>query len=122
MASITIRTLGGVTVVDVSGPLVLSEGAGGLRDTVRGLIVQGGRQLLLNLAAVTFLDSAGVGELIAARTAALNRGAELKLLRPSRKVFEVLHGTRVARVFEILQDEAEAVGSFAESAEAAEER
>ena len=112
---VTVRQAGEVSVVEVAGPVTIGEGTETLRDTIRELVVRGRKHLLLDLSRVLYLDSSGIGELLASRTAVLNRSGQLKLLKPSRRVQDVLRITRIERGFEIFQDEAAALASFAES-------
>jgi len=102
----------GVTILDVSGDVVLGDGTEALRETVRGLVTGGIRRVVVNLAGVQHMDSSGIGELLATRTALLNRGGQMKLLRPSRRVVEVLQITKIYNTFDIFEDEAAALGSF----------
>ncbi len=110
-ATVTARKLNGVSVVDVSGAIVLGEGTESLRETVRELIAAGANALILNLEGVSRMDSSGIGELIAARTAMLNRGGQLRLVNPSQIVRDVLQVTKVLSGFEVTADEKAAIAS-----------
>ena len=103
------REVDGVTVLDLSGRITLGEGSGTLRDAVRDLISKGSKRLLLNLAEVDYIDSSGLGELVAAYTAVKNAGGDLKLVNLTRKVSDLLVITKLATVFDVKDDEASAV-------------
>ena len=107
------RQVDGVSVVDLSGRITLGEGSTLLRDTVRDLISKGHKQILLNLGDVTYIDSSGIGELVSAFTTVRNQGGELKLLNLTKKVHDLLQITKLYTVFDIKDDEAAAVKSFA---------
>jgi anti-sigma B factor antagonist len=108
-----------VTILDLTGRLSLGEavafGPGSgliLSDTVKELTKKGKKNILLNLAGVTYVDSSGVGQLVGAMTSARNQGIGLKLLRPNTKVLELLKMSKLDTVFDIFEDEASAVASF----------
>jgi anti-sigma B factor antagonist len=100
------RVVGGVTIVDLSGRIVLGEGSAGVRDLVRKLISEGIRKILLNLRNVEYVDSSGLGELVCAFTSMRSQGGELKLLNVTRRVRSLLQITKLVSVFEITDDEA----------------
>jgi anti-sigma B factor antagonist len=93
--------------------LTLGEGTNTVRDTVRDLVAKGNRKLVLNLAGITHMDSAGIGELVTGFTTAATSGGRLKLLGLTKKVRELLQITKLYPVFEVFDDEAVAVRSFA---------
>ncbi len=107
------RQVNGVVVVDLSGRITLGEGSTMLRDVVRDLISKGNKKILLNLGDVTYIDSSGIGELVSAYTTVRNQGGELKLLNLTKKVHDLLQITKLYTVFDIKDDEAAAVKSFA---------
>ena len=107
------RQIDGVTVLDLSGRITLGEGSVILRDTIRDLINRGEKKILLNLGDVTYIDSSGIGELVSAFTTVRNQGGELKLLNLTKKVHDLLQITKLYTVFDIKDDEASAVKSFA---------
>lgn len=107
------RELGDVTVVDLSGRITLGEGSSALRDTVRDLLAQGKKNILLNLGDVSYCDSTGLGTLVSSYTTAANQGAKLKLVNVQKKMHDLLQITKLYTVFETYDDEATAVGSFA---------
>jgi anti-sigma B factor antagonist len=106
------RQVDGVTIVDMSGRITLGEGSVVLRDTIRDLIGKGQKKILLNLGDVTYIDSSGIGELVSAFTAVRREGGELKLLKLTKKVHDLLQITKLYTVFDIKDDEAVAIQSF----------
>jgi len=106
------RQVDGVTVVDMSGRITLGEGSVILRDTIRDLVGKGQKKILLNLGDVTYIDSSGIGELVSAFTAVRREGGELKLLKLTKKVHDLLQITKLYTVFDIKDDEATAIKSF----------
>ena len=106
------RQIDGVTVVDLSGRITLGEGSIILKDTVRDLLSKGNKKLLLNLGDVNYIDSSGIGELVAAFTTVRNQGGELKLLNLTKKVHDLLQITKLYTVFDVKDDEATAIESF----------
>ena len=109
---ITTREISHVTIVDMNGRITLGDETGKLRDTVRKLISDGKKKIVLNLAHVDYIDSSGVGELVSSFTAVRNAGGELKLLNLTKKVHDVLYVTKLYTVFDIKDDEFNAVKSF----------
>jgi len=110
------RQVDGVTVVDLNGRITLGEGSIILRDTVRDLLGKGRKNILLNLANVTYIDSSGIGELVSAFTSVRNQQGELKLLKLTKKVHDLLQITKLYTVFDVKDEEADAVKSFPKSA------
>ncbi|MFQ5669459.1 MAG: STAS domain-containing protein [Acidobacteriota bacterium] len=106
------RKIGRVTVVDIVGKITIGSGDVVLRETVQRLFDEGERMLVLNLNGVSYMDSAGIGELVACHKRALEKGGELKLLNPSGKVYDLLQLTKLDEVFETFKDEKEALVSF----------
>jgi anti-sigma B factor antagonist len=106
------RHVDSITVVDVSGRITLGEETKLLRETVQHLLGGGEKEILLNLAEVSFIDSAGLGELVSCFTSVRNRGGDLKLLQLTRRVHDLLQITKLYTVFDISDDEAEAIQSF----------
>jgi anti-sigma B factor antagonist len=107
------RQVDGVTILDCSGRITLGEGSVQLRDAVRDLLSKGSKQILLNLGDVTYIDSSGIGELVSAFTTVRNQGGDLKLLNLTKKVHDLLQITKLYTVFDVKEDEASAVASFA---------
>ena len=110
--TIATRESKGVTVLDLKGKITLGEGSVQVRDAVRGLVGKGQKKMLLNLGDVNYIDSSGLGELVAAYTTARNQGAALKLLKLSQKVHDLLQLTKLYTVFDIYDDESTAIASF----------
>jgi anti-sigma B factor antagonist len=110
--NISTREVSHVTIVDIHGRITLGDETGKLRDTVRQLIAAGKQKIILNLAQVDYIDSSGVGELVSSYTAVRNAGGELKLLALTKKVQDVLYVTKLYTVFDIKEDEFNAVKSF----------
>jgi len=108
----TIRQVDSVIVIDVSGRITLGEGCAQLRELIRDQLSKGHKQILLNLADVTYIDSSGIGELVSAFTAVSNQGGQLKLLKLTKKVHDLLQITKLYTVFDIHDDEAKAIASF----------
>jgi len=106
------RLVGGVTIVDLYGRIVLGEGSAGVRDLVRNLIKEGNKKILLNLRDVDYIDSSGLSELVSAFTSARSQGGELKLLNLTKRVRALLQITKLLTVFDITDDEAASVKSF----------
>ena len=106
------REVDHVTVVDVSGRIVLGDEIGTLRDAVRALLAVGKKKIVLNLAEVDYIDSSGVGELVGCFITVRNAGGELKLLNLTKKVHDILAVTKLYTVFDIKDDEFTAVKSF----------
>jgi anti-sigma B factor antagonist len=108
-----VRHEGDVAIVDLSGRITLGDGWGTLRDTVKRLISQGDRLVLLNMKDVSYIDSAGLGELVGSYATMTNQGGQMKLVYAENKVRDVLMVTRLYGVFEHFADEAAALQSFA---------
>jgi anti-sigma B factor antagonist len=101
-----------ITIVDLRGRITLGEGSVTVRDTVRDLLSNGQKRILLNLGGVNYIDSSGIGELVSAFTAAKKQGGELKLLNLTKKIHDLLQITKLYTVFDVKDDEALAVESF----------
>ncbi len=106
------RVLADVQLIDLDGILRLGAGELALRTTVRRLLDEGHPKLVLNLRDLIHVDSAGLGEMIASKKAAVDHGGDLKLLTPQRSVRDLLSLSRLTEIFGIYDDESEAVGSF----------
>jgi anti-sigma B factor antagonist len=110
---ITERTVDDVTVVDVAGRVTLGDGGDTmLKDKLRSLVQQGRRKLLLNLADVAYVDSAGLGAIVQSYTTVTNQGGSLKLLNVTRRLRDLLAITKLITVFDTFDNEAEAITSF----------
>ena len=108
----TIRKLGKVSVVDISGKITIGEGDVQLREKVNELLDAGESRILLNLEKVKYMDSAGIGELVACYKRAKEKEGTVKLLNPSGKVYDLLQLTKLEEVFDTYKDEGDALGSF----------
>ncbi|HET6973807.1 MAG TPA: STAS domain-containing protein [Pyrinomonadaceae bacterium] len=106
------RQAGDVTILDLSGEVRIGEGAVSLRDSIRNLSDQGKKKVLLNLAGVKYMDSSGVGELIANYTTVTRQGGQLKLLSLTDRIQNLLVITKLLTVFDSFDNEAEALKSF----------
>jgi anti-sigma B factor antagonist len=109
--SATIRQVGQVSVVEVSGKLTSFE-SGALRNSIAKLLKEGRKQILLNLSALTYLDSSGIGELVQTYMSVIKGGGEMKVVGLSDKVEEILKITQLYQVFQEFQDEQAALRSF----------
>lgn len=109
------REVGDVVVIDVSGRITLGEGNVMLRDIVRELVEKENKQIVLNLSEVNYIDSSGMGELVKTHTTIRNKGGQLKLVNLNKRVSDLLHMTRLSSVFDIHDNEAAAISSFAGS-------
>ncbi len=110
---LTNRQVGDVTVIDVAGRITLGEGASVLRDALRDLVKKDQKKILLNMKDVTYIDSSGIGELVSAYTSITNQGGLLKLLSLTHRVKDLLQITKLYTIFDVHEDEAHAVRSFA---------
>ena len=108
-----IRHVEGVTVLDLSGRITLGEASGKLRSAVQEALSAGSKKILLNLADVKYIDSAGLGELVSAFTTVKNAGGDLKLLSLTKKVKDLLVITKLLTVFDVKETEKDALASFA---------
>ncbi len=107
------RSVGSVTLLDISGHVTLSDGADQIRDKIKSVLQEGKRLILINLAQVSYMDSAGLGELVQAYSTVSKQGGALKLLNPTKRLRDLLVITKLATVFPTFDDEAAAVASFA---------
>jgi anti-sigma B factor antagonist len=110
---ISSRQVDGVAVVELSGRIVLGEESNALREQIKGLLAAGQKKIVLNLAEVSYIDSAGLGALVAAHHSARMQGASLKLANLGTKFQEILQVTKLITVFEVHDNEAAAIRSFA---------
>ena len=103
------RTVGDVHILDISGKIILGRGTMVVRTTIKDLLHNGVKQIVLNLAEVNYIDSSGVGELVSSFTTVAKEGGQLKLLHLTDKVKEILAITRLLTVFQVYDNEQEAV-------------
>lgn len=115
---ISVRTLNdGIVIFDCAGRLLFGDETAALRDQVKAKIAEGSR-IVLNLADVTYIDSGGLGTLVALYTTAKNAGGTVKLARLTQRVGDLLQLTKLLTVFEVYNSEEEAVESFRQGAAA----
>ena len=110
------RTVSDVTVLDLKGKMTLGEGDELLKDKVNSLVNQGHKKIVLNLADVPYIDSAGLGEVVRTYTTVSRQGGSLKLLNLTKRITDLLSITKLLTVFETFESENEAVRSFEASA------
>jgi len=106
------RRVGDVTVVDVSGRMTLTDCPGRIKDKITSLVFQGRRQIVVNLANVTYVDSSGLGELVACHLTAVNNGSAIKLANASGRTQDLLVLTKLNTIFESHPTEVAAIDSF----------
>jgi anti-sigma B factor antagonist len=106
------RQAGDVTVLDMNGSIRMGEGSGVLRSAIRNLVTGGKKKILLNLGDVRYIDSSGIGELIANYTTVSKDGGQMKLLNLTGKVKDLLVITKLLTVFDTYETEADALSSF----------
>jgi len=109
---ITKRKINDIQILDCKGKIVLGEGTMTVRNTVRDILAENGKKIILNLAEVNYIDSSGIGELVSAYTTVTNAGGQLKLLNLTKKIEQLLAITKLLTVFQVFEDEQAAVGSF----------
>ena len=110
------RTVGDVVVLDLKGKITLGKGDELLKDKVNSLVNQGHKKILLNLAEVPYIDSAGLGEIVRTFTTVSRQGGSLKLLNLTKRITDLLAITKLLTVFETFEVENEAIRSFSASA------
>lgn len=106
------RAVGDVIVLDLKGKITLGEGDELLKDKVNSLVNQGRKKIVLNLAGVPYIDSAGLGEIVRTYTTVSRQGGSLKLLNLTKRITDLLSITKLLTVFETFDSEGEAVESF----------
>ena len=106
------RTVSDVTVLDLKGKMTLGEGDELLKDKINSLLAAGKKKLLLNLEAVPYIDSAGLGEVVRTYTTVSRQGGSLKLLNLTKRIEDLLSITKLLTVFDTYDNEADAVKSF----------
>ena len=106
------RTVNDVTVLDLKGKMTLGEGDELLKDKINSLVLQGRKKLVLNLEAVPYIDSAGLGEIVRTYTTVSRQGGKLKLLNLTKRIEDLLSITKLLTVFDTFDSEAEAIKSY----------
>jgi anti-sigma B factor antagonist len=115
---INVRESGDVLILDLNGRITLGEEAASLRDTLKEQVDSGRKNILLNLAEVSYIDSSGLGQLVGSFATVTSRGGQLKLLNLQKRLHELMQVTKLITVFEVYATEAAALRSFAASASA----
>jgi anti-sigma B factor antagonist len=110
--NISERQAGDVTILDLSGKVTIGEGSVALRGAIRRLLGEGKNKILLNLGSVGYIDSSGIGELVSSFTAVNKEGGSLKLLNLTQKIQDLLAITKLLTVFDVFDEEAEALASY----------
>jgi anti-sigma B factor antagonist len=116
--TINVRQVGSVVVLDVAGRLVMGE-VDEMRDTITRLLEEGSRSFVLNLSRVAYMDSAGLGQTIAAYTSVTRRGGRVVLLNPSKQTNQLLQIAKLVTVFDVYADESDALNALMKDAAAA---
>ena len=106
------RMVGDVVVLDLKGKVTLGEGDELLKDKVNSMVNQGHKKIVLNLAQVPYIDSAGLGEIVRTYTTVSRQGGNLKLVNLTKRITDLLSITKLLTVFETYDNEADAVRSF----------
>jgi len=114
---LTVRTKDDIVVVDCAGRIVFGEESADLRDTVKMVITQS-KRIVLNLSGVTYIDSGGLGTLVALYTTARNSGGSIKLANLTPRVDDLLQVTKLVTVFDVYDSEERAIESFQKGAAA----
>jgi anti-sigma B factor antagonist len=107
-----VRHFGDIAIVDLDGKITLGENTGILRDNLKSLLAQGSKNIVLNMAGVGYVDSAGLGELVGAYTTAQNQGGTVKLLHLQTKMKDLMQVTKLHTIFATYEDEQAAITSF----------
>jgi anti-sigma B factor antagonist len=102
----------GVSVIELDGRIVLGEESNSLREALKSLIAEGKKKIVLNMANIKYIDSAGLGTLVAAHLSAKTQGASVRLCHLGNKFHEVLQMTKLLTVFDVYDTEEAAVSSF----------
>jgi anti-sigma B factor antagonist len=106
------RVVGEVTILDLKGKITLGEGDEALKDKINSLIMQNRKRILLNLADVPYIDSAGLGEIVRTYTTVSRQGGQLKLVNLTKRITDLLSITKLLTVFETFESEPEALKSY----------
>ena len=110
--TINVREAGNVTIVEVAGRVTLGAAGPSIQDTVRELVDSLHTNIIIDLGGITYLDSSGLGQLVASAAAAASRGGAIKLLNLTERIYDLMLLTKLCTVFAIYADEATAVMSF----------
>lgn len=110
--NISERQAGDVTILDMDGKVTIGEGSVALRTTIRRLLGEGKKKILLNLGNVGYVDSSGIGEFVSSFTAVNKEGGQLKLLNLTQKIHDLLAITKLLTVFDVYENEGEALSGY----------
>ena len=110
--NISERQAGDITILDLSGKITIGEGSIALRSTIRRLLEEGKKKILLNLGEIGYVDSSGIGELVSSFTTVNREDGSLKLLNLQQKVQSLMAITKLLTVFDVFEDEGDALGSY----------
>jgi anti-sigma B factor antagonist len=113
---ISTRNIDGITVVDCNGRIVFGDEAAALREKIKKLVAENNKQLVLNLAGVSYIDSGGLGTLVGLYTTARNAGGSIKLANLTQRVGDLLQVTKLLTVFDVYDGEEKAVKAFSQAA------
>ena len=106
------RVVNDVTILDLKGKITLGDGDEALKDKINSLVLQNRRRILLNLAEVPYIDSAGLGEVVRTYTTVSRQGGQLKLVNLTKRITDLLSITKLLTVFETFETEETALKSF----------
>ena len=112
MTNVTNREVDGVSVVTLYGRIVFGEGSNAVRETVKSLIAEGKKKIVLDMKEIDYIDSSGLGALVVAHLSADTQGAAMRLCNLGRRFSKVLQLTKLMTVFQVYSTEAAAVASF----------
>ncbi len=110
--NLTERQAGDITILDMDGKVTIGEGSVALRNTIRRLLGEGKKKIVLNLSGVGYVDSSGIGELVSSFTAVNKEEGSLKLLNLTQKIQDLLAITKLLTVFDVYDSETDALSSF----------
>jgi len=106
------RVVGSIVVLDLSGKLVLGDGDTLLKDKIHSLVFQGRKQIILNMGGVSYMDSSGLGALVASSLTAKNNSGQIKLVALTKRIQDLLAIAKLLTIFDSYDTEAEAISSF----------
>ena len=106
------RVVNDVTILDLKGKITLGEGDEALKDKINSLVLQNKKRILLNLADVPYIDSAGLGEVVRTYTTVSRQGGQLKLVNLTKRITDLLSITKLLTVFETFESEPDALKTF----------
>ena len=106
------RVVNDVTILDLKGKITLGEGDEALKNKINSLVLENKKRILLNLADVPYIDSAGLGEVVRTYTTVSRQGGQLKLVNLTKRITDLLSITKLLTVFETFETEAEALATF----------